>query len=273
MTWLHGRLRERGLRVGLSTLSYWRSGQRRPEGSASLDALAEIEDLLDLRSGSLVDRRGPSRRSGAIARSADVQETLDSTNAQLIDVALGELELTDAPSWAVEEAASFTVDLDEHGCLSRVRLRFRLRAVQDAVDRIPMWFLAERALPEAVELVELRGARPGRRVDRREVGLLVHELLLERSLVRGESAIVEASLRIPEHDSEPDTEFILNPPRRISEIELWVRFDRVPASCRVRTAELGGRPVEVAVDLRGARSAHHAVRGFGPGALGISWSW
>ena len=62
LTALQRRLADRGHRVSAGTLSYWRSGQRLPEKPTSLDAVAEIEELLGLDAGALRSRIGPSRR-------------------------------------------------------------------------------------------------------------------------------------------------------------------------------------------------------------------
>src|ERR1700709_876864 len=64
LAWLHQRLVERGHPVSPAALSYWRSGRSQPERGTSRDALAEVERLLRVVPGSLVDRLGPSRRPG-----------------------------------------------------------------------------------------------------------------------------------------------------------------------------------------------------------------
>ncbi|MEV5000017.1 hypothetical protein [Nocardioides sp. LML1-1-1.1] len=277
LTWLRDRLQARGVRVSLSALSYWRSGRRRPEGAASVEALAAIEELLDLRPGALIDRTGPSRRTGAVARTAPVEAVADNSSAALLARALDDLGLADAPTRAADETASFTVDLDEHGCFARVRGRFRVRAVHERVDRVPLWLVVDRPVPRPITVGEVHGATPGRRVDDLAAGLLVQEVVLDRPLLSGEATVVEATFDVPSEEgaADVDTEFVLSPPRRTGEIELWVRFRRthVPATCTLRSAALAGATTEVAVDLREVSSVHHAVRAFGPGTVGIHWTW
>ncbi|WP_418062503.1 hypothetical protein [Pimelobacter simplex] len=275
LTWLRERLRARGIEVSLSALSYWRSGERRPEGAASHEAITVIEELLELAPGALGDRIGPSRRAGVRARTAHVGEIVDSSGTDALARALDDLGLADAPSRTLDEAASFTVDLDERGCFGAIRSRLRIRALAESVERIPLWFLVDRKVPEPLRLADLRGAVPARRVDDLTTGLVVQEVLLERPLASGEATVVEATFEVPQGDDRADTEFVLSPPRRISEIELWVRFDRaqVPASCTLRSAELGGTSSEVGIDLSAVTGVHHAVRGFGPGTVGVHWTW
>src|SRR5690606_34148545 len=63
---LHDRLVARGNPVSMATLSYWRSGARHPEGAQSLAAVTDLEELLDLDRGTLVDRLRPTLRTGPL---------------------------------------------------------------------------------------------------------------------------------------------------------------------------------------------------------------
>ncbi|MFC7612805.1 helix-turn-helix domain-containing protein [Actinokineospora soli] len=69
---LQRRLSARGIRVSLSTLSYWRRGRTRPERPESLKAVEAMEDVLELpaatspgccrrASRAAGGRRGPGR--------------------------------------------------------------------------------------------------------------------------------------------------------------------------------------------------------------------
>lgn len=278
LTWLRERLRARGVRVSLSALGYWRSGARRPEGAASFEAIAVIEELLALAPGTLHDRIGPSRRPGVRARTAQVAEIVDSSGTDALARALEHLGLADAATRTLDEAASFTVDLDDRGCFGSIRSRLRIRALAEVVERVPLWFVVDRPVAEPLRLADLHGALVARRVDDLATGLAVQEVLLERPLARGEATVVEATFEVPRATgpgTAVDTEFVLSPPRRTSEIELWVRFhrDRVPAACTLRSTVLGGPTSTVGVDLHAVRSVHHAVRGFGPGSVGVHWTW
>jgi hypothetical protein len=63
---LHEQLRARGNSVSMATLSYWRSGARRPEGAQSMAALTDIEQLLHLEPGSLTALLGTTNRTGPL---------------------------------------------------------------------------------------------------------------------------------------------------------------------------------------------------------------
>ena len=70
LAWLNKRLRENGNPVSMATLSYWRSGARRPEGAQSMSAIDDIERLLRLQNGSLSSLIGPTQRVGPIGTPA-----------------------------------------------------------------------------------------------------------------------------------------------------------------------------------------------------------
>ncbi|MBE1500683.1 MULTISPECIES: transcriptional regulator [Amycolatopsis] len=55
------RLRGRGTTVSLATLSHWQSGRCRPERAESLEALRNLEDILNVPDGSLSKLLGPPR--------------------------------------------------------------------------------------------------------------------------------------------------------------------------------------------------------------------
>jgi hypothetical protein len=56
------RLRGRGTAVSLATLSHWQSGRCRPERPESLEALRNLEDILNVPDGSLTRLLGPPRQ-------------------------------------------------------------------------------------------------------------------------------------------------------------------------------------------------------------------
>ena len=61
---LRSRLAERGLHVGVATLSCWQNGHRRPERPESLRAVSALEEILGLPPEALVVLLGPRRPRG-----------------------------------------------------------------------------------------------------------------------------------------------------------------------------------------------------------------
>lgn len=64
---LQSQLKDDGNPVSMATLSYWRSGDRQPEGAQSLSVVEGIEDRLGLHRGHLGSLLLPSARLGPIA--------------------------------------------------------------------------------------------------------------------------------------------------------------------------------------------------------------
>ena len=63
-------------------------------------------------------------------------------------------------------------------------------------------------------------------------------------------------------------------PRRLGELLVWVRFSssRLPTHVERSTVVDGLEEVHE-VALGGGSGAHALARGFGPGMLGVRWTW
>lgn len=266
---LADRLRERGVPVSVSTLSYWRSGQRRPERGASFDAIAELEALLLLRPGELTSQIEASRRPGpdrALRFETLVERDLDEADLQ---------RFIDEPARRdlVSSGGQLTVDLDRDGrvCVTSNRMMWRARV--DGARRALIWLKVDDPTPAPPDLRIVAGASAGRVLWSASSGLFAAELLLDRPLAKGETAVTEHQF-VGVHGDVAEQQYELVALRSTSESVLWVRFhpERVPGSCWVYQAPEGGECSEQEVRPVG-HAVHHAVRGFGPGRHGIRWSW
>ena len=265
------RLAERGCPVSLATLSYWRSGRRRPERQSSIDAVVELEDLLDLPVGHLTDRLGPPRRPGPTGQQLDLHELMQPTDH--IRGALNELGL-EGSSGLAEVSVHYTLDVDAAGRAHTLTMRALHRAVRDGVDRKPiMLSVAEPVGDDVAVFTAVSGCAIGRQAHRSGPGVFAAELMYERPLQVGESVPVEYTVTVPE--SATGSLFCeYNLVRRIREVMVWVRFspERVPS--RLWTYSwLNDESSETPVDLAGISTVHHAVHGMGPGKVGIRWEW
>src|SRR5262249_53858650 len=113
LAWLQTRLVERGHPVSPAALSYWRSGRSQPERGTSRDALAEIERLLRVPPGHLVDRLGPSRRPGPRPGEKSTRELFDASPG--IRDALRALGFEGLYDELVESVRHITFDVDADG--------------------------------------------------------------------------------------------------------------------------------------------------------------
>jgi hypothetical protein len=62
------RLRNRGIPISVTALSYWQSGKRQPERARSISAVRALEEILGRPAGSLVRLLEPPRPRGQAAR-------------------------------------------------------------------------------------------------------------------------------------------------------------------------------------------------------------
>jgi hypothetical protein len=267
---LRTRLADRGHRVASSTLGYWRGGQRQPERAESLEAVAEIEAILRLETGTLTGAIGASRRSGPPLPTAQVSDLPDMSPA--MTEALARVDMDSLRPGHVEEALDIVADIDADGRWTRMTSRARLRATTDGVTRSTGFCLSEPGAAAADAISVDAGATLGRTVRMDEHGILLAELLLERPLDVGDTAMLEYSFTFSDVD---DVEFGTYAANRMSNVSVWARFaaGRTPRR-GWRFHQLTDRDeVLTEVDVARATSLHHGLRAFGPGLMGIRWEW
>jgi hypothetical protein len=171
----------------------------------------------------------------------------------------------------VEQLRHITVDIDAEGRATAVEVRAIMQARHDGARRTPLIVTLD-DLPMAPRFVAVAGCSVGRSFVDPAAGVFATELLVDRSLDKDETCLYE--IRVELAAPSDDTWFDHYVARRLGEVLIWVRFDpaRVPTRAKsyVRT-EYGDRVQEI--PLRGGNTVHTLARGFGPGVLGISWSW
>lgn len=268
LKWLHDRLAARGNPVAIATLSYWRSGQRRPDGADSLAAVADLEELLDLAPGELMHRIVPPARRGPLASAALVPSAgYDLTDLQEASDRLH----VEQPDGIRTISSSITVDVDADGAQRRTNVRAVLQAREDGVATFRHMVYALTAQQQSPQYHAGDGCRisdthdhPGRKV----FGAV---LALDRVLQAGETTVVEFWVDLPPSFANDDW-YQHTTTGRLREVLLWVRFDRrlVP----VRYEEYNDVNTEVTSVHRAVsgQSIHLVRRDFGPGAVGLRWS-
>ena len=265
------RLADRGHKVASSTLGYWRRGHRRPERAESLETLREIEAILGLAAGTLVDRIGASRRTGPPVPRTDIDALPDMTPA--MREALTALDFDEPLPGHIEESLDVIADIDAERQWTRMLVRARLRAKSDAVTRSTAYCVGE-PHESATAVTVAGGARLGRQIVWPDRGVFLAELLLDRPMSVGETAMVEYTFEFPTI-AEPDCEFGSYAANRLSDISVWARFDPDVVPRRGWRFEwpVGGTEAVRPVAFDGATSLHHSLRAFGPGLMGVRWEW
>ncbi|MDH6709284.1 hypothetical protein P3T27_006030 [Kitasatospora sp. MAA19] len=274
---LRSRLAESGLRIAVTTLSYWQRGLRRPERPESLRVVAALEEILGLPPRSLTVLLGPPRPRGAAARAPrpprpypQIVRTpgdLDGLLAALDSPAAGKLQV-------VTEYATVTVG--PHHELAALSSMLAIRARQDGVDRALVIYDCDEGVDQdAVEILAGDSCRLGRVRRDPEARVVLAELLFDRSLHCSETQVFSFEVR-PHSDAEccryraafrfPADHYVLR-----------VRFDpaELPVQCQWFTARDSDGPADGTADLTldSHHLAHVVAAALGPGAAGIRWAW
>ncbi|MEU9130054.1 hypothetical protein AB0D08_18420 [Kitasatospora sp. NPDC048540] len=270
-------LAKQGVRVSVTTLSYWRRGRSQPERATSLRAVLLLEQLLGLPTDALTAQLGPPRPRGRWVTPA----CPDALRVE--DVWPGEQEISEVfveldapPTGQLERLSihdSYFVDAGRRGYL--LRMRQVVRATVADVARLVVVHKADEGAAGCPEITSVRHARLGRVRRRPDNGLLVAELLLDRPLGLGDSTVFEYEVAIP--DTGPTTDYGRFFAAPVREYVLQVHFDpaAVPAHCerfdRDPGAEVDRHHQQLWIGA--SASAHVLSPDQQPGQVGIRWQW
>jgi hypothetical protein len=267
---LHARLADRGNPVSMATLSYWRSGARHPEGAQSLAAIADLEELLDLDRGALLERLGPSMRTGPLGSTAfPFDEELMEERVRETFLAMGAVY----PDPTRELTIHAVTDVGPDGRPLRRSTRLLVQATSGVVSAIPFVELTPGTPTPSPDFVAVGGGRISARHthESREVHGFMFEP--EQPVTAPASTLIEwAVVYPPEFPRSDGTGHGIAFQSR--ELLLWTRFD--PAGVPDWIEEVEETPLGEVITPRaldGALSLHAIRRGFGPGALSMRWGY
>ena len=267
---LHQRLADRGNTVSMATLSYWRSGARRPEGPQSLAAVTDIEDLLGLDRGTLTERLGPTLRTGPLGPSAFPfpEQTLEQRVRDTF-LAMG----ATYPDPTRELSIHAVTDVGADRRILRRTTRLVVQGTSGVIGAIPFVEITHDTPSQSPTFTALGGGRISR--THTDPSRTVHGFLfeLERPITTPEATVIEWSVEYPPDFPEGDgTGHGIS--LQCRELLLWTRFhpDALPAWVE-EVEETPDGAVTTPRMLDGATSLHAVRRGFGPGSLAMQWGW
>ncbi|SFR10740.1 hypothetical protein SAMN04488564_103460 [Lentzea waywayandensis] len=265
----------RGVQVSLSTLSYWRRGRSRPERPESLQAVAALEEILRLEPGTLTGSLGDKRPRGRWVERAAALEGIWQEAAVDLGRAINRVDrLLASPAKYISLRDVVVIGSDRREI--EMRTSSVIEAFEDGVDRLLVAKVAEDTDLSTGDIVAEKSCRVGRVRRDDENNLLVAEVILDRVLRAGDTALVDLRMIAdPGADSvSADRTFI----RTLRDYVLEVEFhpDAVPVRCHGFTRSEKGAP---AVDtgelwIGTTASAHLVVHEAQAGSVhGIKWEW
>ncbi|WP_404960751.1 hypothetical protein [Streptomyces sp. 147326] len=270
------RLAARGIKVGVTSLSYWQQGARRPRHPESLRAVTALEQILELPDGALVRllaapqaAPGPARPAG---RSYRALFSMGGTVERLLDA----MELP-------PDGGLHTLGHHERvriGPAGELRVRESqqiVRAHRDGVDR---YLAVHHGDPgcdvSRIGVTAYENCRTGRVRCHPEAGVVVAELLFDARLRRGDTYVF--GYGIEDGTGARSGEYVRGFSYAGGQYMLQVRFDEaaLPVRCR-RFARTGPQaPRTGLVDLTPSgrhRAVHLVEQTVRRGILGITWDW
>ncbi|MEV6004315.1 hypothetical protein AB0M25_34885 [Streptomyces griseomycini] len=265
-----------GVKVGVTSLSYWQQGARRPQRPESLRAVRALEEILHLPEESLIrllaeaDDRAADRRSGV------------RSYRSLIEAA-GVLERLLAELGAERESGLHTLGHHERvrigACreLAERESHHIVRAYRDGVDRfVAVHHGDPGSVPDRMTVHALENCRTGRVRRHHDTGVLAAELLFDTRLRSGDTFLFRYA--VEDGTAGVSREYVHGTDAPGGQYALQVCFDAgaLPVRCHRFTqhsaaAPRGGRQ-ELALSGR-----HHSVHLVEPrvrsGYVGIAWDW
>ncbi len=268
-------LSRRGVKVGVTSLSYWQQGARRPQRPESLRAVRALEEILQLPDESLI------RLLAETGEHADRDASGRSYRAFV--EASGALALLLAEMEAPVDCGLQTLG---HHELVRIGARRELagreshhiaRAHRDGVDRfVAVHHGDPGCVPDAMTVHALENCRTGRLRRHEETGLLVAELLFDTRLRSGDTFLFRYG--VEDGTAGESREYVRGFDSAGGQYALQVRFDEraLPVRCHRFTQHTAAAPRIGHQDLTPA-GPHHSVHlveaRVRSGIVGIGWEW
>ncbi|MFI5825757.1 hypothetical protein ACIA6C_00620 [Streptomyces sp. NPDC051578] len=271
------RLAAQGIKVGVTSLSYWQQGARRPQRPESLRAVRALEQILELPEGTLL-RLLPAPQA---ARSAPSRPPARSYRALVsagaaVDELLAGLELP-ADGGLHTVGHHERVRVGARGELLDRTSQHVVRAHRDGVDRYLAVHHGDPGCdPERIRVRAGENCRTGRVRWHREAGVVVAELLFDARLRSGDTYLFGYGFE--DGTGGRCTEYVRGFAYTGGQYVLQVRFDEaaLPVRCRRFTRSGPGAPRTALTDLTPSgrhRAVHLVEESVRRGILGIAWDW
>jgi len=265
-----------GVKVGVTSLSYWQQGARRPQRPESLRAVRALEEILQLPEESLIrllaetdepscGGRPAGRSYRSLVEASGVLERLLAELGSPLDGGLHTLGHHER------------VRIGAHRELAGRESHHIVRAHKDGVDRfVAVHHGDPGCTPERMRVHALENCRTGRVRVHHDTGVLVAELLFDTRLRAGDTFLFRYG--VEDGTAGVSREYIRGFGPAGGQYALQVRFDEraLPSRCHRFAQHSPAAPRSGRQELP-LSGRHHSVHLVEPrvrtGIVGIGWDW
>ncbi|MFG2479491.1 hypothetical protein [Streptomyces fagopyri] len=265
-----------GVKVGVTSLSYWQQGARRPQRPESLRAVRALEEILQLPDESLIrlltradERSDPQRPGGRSYRSlVEASGVLEELLAELESTLDGGLHTIGHHE---------RVQIGAHRELLARESQHIVRAHRDGVDRyLAIHHGDPGCAPDRTGVHALENCRTGRVRWHRDTGVLVAELLFDTRLRAGDTFLFRYAFE--DGTAGASSEYVRGFSFAGGQYALQVGFagEALPVRCHRFTQHSVAAPRSGRQELPLSghhRSVHLVEPRVRSGIVGIGWDW
>ncbi|MGW3443234.1 hypothetical protein [Streptomyces sp. NPDC001076] len=266
-----------GVKVGVTSLSYWQQGARRPQRPESLRAVRALEEILELPDESLIrllaetPDQSPTMRRPATRSYRSLIEACDALDRMQAEL-----------GWSLDGGLHTLghherVRIGAHRELAARESQHIVRAHRDGVDRfVAVHHGDPGCAPQHMTVRALENCRAGRVRADEETGLLVAELLFGTRLRSGDTFLFRYA--VEDGTAGVSREYVRGFGFPGGQYTLQVRFaaEALPTRCHRFTQHSAAAPRSGRQTLPFSglhRSVHLVEPRVRPGLLGIGWDW
>jgi len=269
-------LSRHGVKVGVTSLSYWQQGARRPQRPESLRAVRALEEILQLPEESLIRLLAEPGDGPAGQRSAARSHRSLVEASGVLDQLLAELDCP--PDTGLHTLAHHErLRIGPRRELAGRESHHIVRAHRDGVDRFVAVHHGDRgAVPERIRVHALENCRLGRVRRHGGTGVLAAELLFDTRLRSGDTFLFRYG--VEDGTAGVSGEYVRGFDTPGGQYALQVSFDAaaLPVRCHRFAQHSAAAPRSGCQELPISghhRSVHLVEPRARAGFLGIGWDW
>ncbi|WP_077798692.1 hypothetical protein [Streptomyces sp. JHA26] len=270
-------LSRHGVRVGVTSLSYWQQGARRPQRPESLRAVRALEEILQLPEESLIRLLAETGEQASAQRPPVRSYRAREEASGVLHRLLGELGRPSADDGLHTLGHHERVRIGARRELAGRESHHIVRAHRDGVDRfVAVHHGDPGCAPARMTVHALENCRTGRVRTHHDTGVLVTELLFGTRLRAGDTYLFRYG--VEDGTAGVSHEYVRAFGAAGGQYALQVGFDAAatPVRCRRFAQHSAAAPRGGLRDLA-MSGPHHSVHlveaRVRPGMLGIAWDW